>query len=232
MINAEEFTWRLKSEQVRADPLRFPVVNGLSLSRDVTVPGAFFLSLITLALVAFSDESFGCFGRALFLAWLSVNPFSTLPRSSWSGEEPLDFRALHSQERDTPQHAKQYAVSPVDFDTFFKFHTLINFAPASKTDSPILLLSNLLTATIILCRAIVVVLLSPCLFGSPCSGVAELARLIIIATDHNLIWIFWHFKLVIRHPRRCHLSHRGSSTVRSSARPMDLVSELLPGITK
>ena len=39
MINTEEFTWRLKSEVVQANALKFPVVNGLSLSRDVNVPG-------------------------------------------------------------------------------------------------------------------------------------------------------------------------------------------------
>jgi hypothetical protein len=49
MITSAGFTWRLKSEQVQAHALKFPVVNGLSLSRDLWVAGKFlFLALSPL----------------------------------------------------------------------------------------------------------------------------------------------------------------------------------------
>lgn len=43
LITAERFKWRLKSEDVTAEALKFPVVNGLALNRDVEVMGALHL---------------------------------------------------------------------------------------------------------------------------------------------------------------------------------------------
>ncbi|KAF8314052.1 hypothetical protein DL93DRAFT_2167525 [Clavulina sp. PMI_390] len=39
LITQDEFTWRLKTESIRVNALKFPVVRGLSMNTDVKVPG-------------------------------------------------------------------------------------------------------------------------------------------------------------------------------------------------
>lgn len=77
LINEEYFTWRLKSENVQAHALKFPVVNGLSLSRDVTIPGTFHLfiwypvHLFPFAIGSGRLEGLGCITGPHF-RWLDL----------------------------------------------------------------------------------------------------------------------------------------------------------------